>query len=34
MTSESDAAANPVRNIRKVQKFTVGADFEAYAEQL
>ena len=25
---------NPVRNIGKVQKFVVGTDFEAYAEQL
>ena len=34
MPTEAGAAPNPVRNIRKVQKFTVGADFEAYAEQL
>ena len=34
MSNESDVAANPVRNLWKVQKFTVGADFEAYAEQL
>ena len=34
MPNESDAAPNPVRNIGKVQKFAVGADFEAYAEQL
>ena len=34
MPNESDAALNSVRNIRKVQKFTVGADFEAYAEHL
>ena len=34
MPNESDAAPNPVRNIGKVQKFTVGADFKAYAEQL
>ena len=26
--------SNPVRNIGKVQKFVVGTDFEAYAEQL
>ena len=32
--NESDAAPNPVRNIGKVQNFTVGADFEAYAQQL
>ena len=29
-----DEAQNPVRNIGKVQKFVVGTDFEAYAEQL
>ena len=34
MPTEAGAAPNPVRNIGKVQKFTVGADFEAYAEQL
>ena len=34
MPNESDASPNPVRNIGKVQKFAVGADFEAYAEQL
>ena len=34
MPNESDAAPNPVRNIGKVQKSAVGADFEAYAEQL
>ena len=34
MPNESDAAPNPVRNIGKVQKFAVGTDFEAYAEQL
>ena len=34
MPNESDAAPNPVRNIEKVHKFAVGADFEAYAEQL
>ena len=34
MPNESDAASNPVRNLGKVQKFIVGADFEAYAEQL
>ena len=34
MPNESDAAPKPVCNIRKVQKFAVGADFEAYAEQL
>ena len=34
MPNESDAAPNSVRKIRNVQKFTVGADFEAYAEQL
>ena len=34
MPNESDAAPNPVRNIGKVHKFAVGADFEAYAEQL
>ena len=27
-------AQNPVRNIRKVQKFAVGTDLKAYAEQL
>ena len=26
--------SNPVQNIGKVQKFVVGTDFEAYAEQL
>ena len=26
--------SNPVRNIGRVQKFVVGIDFEAYAEQL
>ena len=26
--------SNPVRNIGRVQKFVVGTDFEAYAEQL
>ena len=34
MPNESDAAPNSLHNIRKVQKFTVGADFEEYAEQL
>ena len=34
MPNESDAVPNPVRNIGKVQKFVVGTDFEAYAEQL
>ena len=34
MPIECDAAPNPVRNIRKVQKFAVGGDFEAYAKQL
>ena len=34
MPTETDAAQNPVRNIGKVQKFAVGTDFEAYAEQL
>ena len=34
MPNECDAARNPVRNIGKVQKFTVGAYFKAYAEQL
>ena len=34
MPTETDAAQTPVRNIRKVQKFAVGTDFEAYAEQL
>ena len=34
MPNESDAVPNPVRNIGKVQKFAVGTDFEAYAEQL
>ena len=34
MPNEFDATANPVRNLGKVQKFLVGADFEAYAEQL
>ena len=34
MPTETDAAQNPVRNIGKVQKFAVGSDFEAYAEQL
>ena len=34
MPNESDAAPNSLRNIRKVQKFTMGADFEEYAEQL
>ena len=34
MPTEAASAPNPVRNIGKVQKFTVGADFEAYAEQL
>ena len=33
MPNESDAVPNPVRNIGKVQKFAVGTDFEAYAEQ-
>ena len=32
--NQSHAAPNPVCNIGKVQKFAVGADFEAYAEQL
>ena len=34
MPNESNAASTPVRNLGKVQKFIVGADFEAYAEQL
>ena len=34
MPNESNAAPNPVRDIEKVQKFAVGTDFEAYAEQL
>ena len=34
MPTETDAAQNPVRNIGKVQKFAVGTNFEAYAEQL
>ena len=34
MPNESTAAPNPVRDIEKVQKFAVGTDFEAYAEQL
>ena len=34
MSNESDVAVNLVRNLGKVQKFIVGADFEAYAEQL
>ena len=34
MPNKFDTAPNPVRNIRKVQKFAVEADFEAYAEQL
>ena len=34
MPNASDAAPNAVRNIGKVQKFAVGADFEACAEQL
>ena len=34
MPTEADAAQNPVRNIGKVQKFAVGTDFKAYAEQL
>ncbi|PFX15697.1 Retrovirus-related Pol polyprotein from transposon 17.6 [Stylophora pistillata] len=34
MPSDADAALSPVRNIGKVQKFTVGTDFEAYTEQL
>ena len=34
MSNEPDVAATPVRNLGKVQKFIVGADFEAYAEQL
>lgn len=34
MPTEADAAQNPIRNIGKVQKFAVGTDFEAYAEQL
>ena len=34
MSNESDVAANPDRNLGKVQKFIVGADCEAYAEQL
>ena len=34
MSIEPDVAATPVRNLGKVQKFIVGADFEAYAEQL
>ena len=33
MPNESNAAPNPVRDIEKVQKFAVGTDFEAYAEQ-
>ena len=34
MPNESDAAPKLVRNIGKVQKFILGADFQAYAEQL
>lgn len=34
MPNKSDAAPNPVRKIGKVQKFSVGTDFEVYAEQL
>ena len=34
MPNESNAAPNRVRDIEKVQKFAVGTDFEAYAEQL
>ena len=34
MPTETNAAQNLVRNIRKVQKFAVGTDFKAYAEQL
>ena len=34
MPTEAGEAPNPVRYIGKVQTFTVGADFEAYAEQL
>ena len=34
MGDEANEAQNPVRNIGKVQKFVVGTDFEAYAEQL
>ena len=34
MPDETDMAQNPVLNIEKVQKFAVGTDFEAYAEQL
>ena len=34
MPNESNAAPNPVRDIEKVQKFAIGTDFEAYAEQL
>ena len=34
MPPEIDAAQNPVQNIGKVQKFAVGTDFKAYAEQL
>lgn len=34
MASDANTAPNPVRNIGKVQKFTVGTDFEAYTEQL
>ena len=34
MPNESNAAPNPVRDIEKVQKFAVGTDLEAYAEQL
>ena len=34
MPTEADAAQNPVRSIGKAQKFAVGTDFEAYAEQL
>ena len=34
MPTEADTAQNPIRNIGKVHKFTVGTDFEAYAEQL
>ena len=34
MSNEPDVAATPVHNLGKVQKFIVGADFEAYAEQL
>ena len=31
---EATAPATAIRNIGKVQKFVVGSDFEAYAEQL